>query len=196
MGCFKENKVTEKRQSKLEAVAESLQRFSEYLEDQSGSSYLALRNYILDHEYYDPQARDFDDADKLIDAGKYREAIQVMEGNWPNYLLVPRAHLLVAAAYRKLGEKKMSDMEVIIAGRLLRDIARSGAGTEENPYRVTRVMSQYDLLRKLGERRSSQMTLSRNGRQYDVLTTASGRDIWFDITMRMKRLRAALAEKK
>ncbi|WP_395753826.1 DUF4919 domain-containing protein [Prosthecobacter sp.] len=154
-----------------------------YLEQPSLETFMALRQAALSSEGFDPYSSELDGISALMEAGSWEQVIETISKSlFPNHLLSPGAHMSLGFAYHKLGREKESRFEQVVYTALLDGIKSTGAGTEEQPYHVTRTSDEYDLLMVEELRPTQQALIKKDGRAYDVMTTESGQKVWFDIT--------------
>lgn len=153
--------------------------FFDFMIEPSKESFLASRNFIVTHEDYNPYSDELDELNLLLDEEKYQEAT---EFNALNLLLSPRAHLLKTYAFEELQNKEGAKATQVLALRILECIEMTGNGSQERPYLVLRISDEKDLLIYLGEAMVSQALQSSGNQFFDVITTQSGKVIYFDIT--------------
>src|SRR4051794_30704824 len=123
--------------------------FLEFLREPSQVNFLAVRMMLLTHEAYQPYSDDLDRIHDLYNQQKFEEANSLCKESFPNLLLSPRAHLLLALTAQKLGKEEEAEMEYFIFERCLEGIVGTGNGTEQKPYLVLRTSDEYDLLQHL-----------------------------------------------
>lgn len=152
---------------------------AKFIEEPTKENFLLLRNDIVSDENYNPYSKDWDQLTDLLDAEKYEEAI---EFSTVNLFLSPRAHLYKQYAYEKLGNQNYADIEGMIAHRIMDGIEMTGDGTIENPYLVTSIIDESDMLMRWDENFFSQSLKHSNNKSFDIITTVSGKEYYFDIT--------------
>ena len=167
--------------------------FFKFIVEPSKENFLAARDTVVRHPDYEPYSDDLDVLEKLLDDGKYEEAAKF---NNINLFLSARAHLYKKYANEKLGNEKDAKMEHILAMGIIDGIEMTGDGTLENPYWVLRVSDERDLMLLLEENFASQALSHQNGRSYDIITTVSGKTIYFDITDCYNRMTATYGSGK
>jgi hypothetical protein len=74
-------------------------------------------------------------------------------------------------------------------------ILGTGDGTADHPYLVVRVSDEYDILRHLKKRSTSQGLRRKDDKSCDVMTCADGSQIWFDVSAPFNRLMRRLGDK-
>jgi len=167
--------------------------FFDFMMEPSKESFLASRKYIVEHEDYDPYSDDLDELNLLLDQEKYKEA---SEFSALNLILSPRAHLLKNYALDKLQNEQGAKAEHILAMRIMECIELTGDGSQASSYIVTRISDEKDMLLYLGEAMLSQALQSFENKYFDVITTQSGKTIYFDITDCYTRLPYIFEKKK
>lgn len=161
--------------------------FFKFIVEPSKENFLAARDIVVRHPDYAPYSDDLDVLEKLLDEEKYAEAVKC---NNINLVLSGRAHLYKKYAHEKLNNEKDAKMEHILAMGIIEGIEMTGDGTLENPYWVLRVSDERDLMLLLEDKFAAQALSHQNGRSYDIITTVSGRTIYFDITDCYNRMTA------
>jgi hypothetical protein len=160
-----------------------MEKYINYLQSPTFDNFVSLRDDVISTVGFNPYSSELDDTNTRMEDDDYEGLIQnTMENLLPNHLISPGAHLNLAFAYHKLGQKDAADMEMFIKDLLLQGISQSGDGTETKPYLVSRMSDERDYLFEHDLTLVSQALIERNGRDYDVITTKEREDIWFDIT--------------
>ncbi|WP_195849499.1 DUF4919 domain-containing protein [Nocardioides marmotae] len=118
----------------------------------------------------------------LLAAGRHAEVVAAVRDLMPGAFLSPSAHLALATAHDGLGDAERAGIERGRAWLALASIASTGDGAPEHPVSVLRVSDEYDVLRSRGLRPAGQRTVTRGGRDLDVLHCSDGSDLWFDVT--------------
>lgn len=154
-------------------------KFANFIEHPTKENFLELRNEVINHEDYNPYSNDWNQLTDLLDAERFEEAI---EFNTVNLLLSPRAHLYKQYALEKLGNQQHAGIEGMIAHYLMDGIEMTGNGSIESPYLVTSVTDERDMLMRWDEEFASQALTHSNNQSFDIITTASGKEYYFDIT--------------
>lgn len=167
--------------------------FFKFITEPSKENFLASRAVVVNHEDYNPYADDIHELQELLDKEMYKEA---GEFSTINLILSPRAHLYKRYAFEKLGQERDAEMEHILAVSIMEGIEMTGDGTLENPYIVTRIADERDLLMLLDEEFAGQALSHQNDKTYDIISTVSGKSIYFDITDCYARLGALHATGK
>jgi hypothetical protein len=153
-----------------------------FLNSRSDESFEALRQAYLRSSDYRPYDSRVESVYPLIDEQKFDQAFAQLQRMLPNLFLTPRARSLAAFLYEKLGREDAARREGIISQNLIVALSRTGDGTSERPYRVTRTEDEYDLLRYLGKEYVTQALVKDAMSSFDVLTCGDGTQVWFDVT--------------
>ena len=141
--------------------------------------FLKSRDIVINHEDYNPYSDDLSEIEKMLDNNDFDK---VIEYNNINVLLSPRVHLYKNYALKQMGNEDDAKSELILAQRIVENIALTGNGSMELPYIVTRVSDERDLLNYLEETFRGQSLIFENDIYYDRIDTVSGRQIYFNIT--------------
>lgn len=161
------------------------EQFINFIQKPTKASFLELRTFIINHDDYEPYSEDIRNINNLLHQNNFKEV--VLYGNI-NVLLSPRAHMYKSFAFRKLNDEKGAELEAQIGQTILEGIAFTGNGTLEQPYLVTRIDDERDFLTYLEEVFESQALINDADKSYDCITTASGKNIYFDITDCFKKM--------
>ena len=162
--------------------------FERFAGDPSPEHFHQLRERMVAEPTYNPAADDVEVAGRLLAGGEAERAREALVPVMTNYLLSPRAHLLLAAACERLGEAEDARRRRALAEACLRALLASGDGSAERPYLVTRVSDEYDVLDHVGARWTRQSLRRRAGRACDVFDLVGGGETWFDITEAVGRM--------
>lgn len=160
-------------------------QFVDFLKTPTQENFLQLRRSVLADEQFDPYSDAIAGVPRLMEAGEFEQALEMMKSAlFPRLLLSPGAHLNIAFILHKLGREKDAAFEHHVSQMLQRAIEGTGDGSESRPYLVTRTSDEYDYFfaHEL-EVESQALVKSDDGsRAFDVLTSKDGRRIWFDIS--------------
>lgn len=159
--------------------------FFQFIQEPSREAFLKSRDFVINHEEYDPYSDDLDTIEALLDEGKFEEAVDYHN---INVLLCPKAHLYKSFALKKLGREDDARSESIFAFRIIDNLELTGDGSLASPYVVTRISDESDFLMHLEEGFGHQSLVNDNGKFLDKITTQSGKEIHFDITDCYKRM--------
>ncbi len=161
------------------------EQFINFLQKPTKESFIELRSIIINHDEYEPYSDDIKNINNLLLQNNFREVAQYAS---VNIILSPRAHMYKSFAYRKLNDEKGAEIESTIGQTILEGIQLTGNGTLEKPYLVTRIDDERDFLTFLEEVFASQALINDEEKSYDCITTASGKNIYFDITDCFKKM--------
>jgi len=153
--------------------------FYAFIQTPGKELFLQSRAKVVAHPDYNPYSDDIRVIEDLTDEGKFDEAVRHRN---INTMLSPRANMLHAFAFSQLGLENEENAMAVVGGQILENILLTGNGSLQEPYMVTRVEDERDVLTSLQERSTAQALVQQDGRYYDRLTTESGREIYFDIT--------------
>lgn len=164
------------------AAGEATELFAAFLEKPGKESFLAVFKAVTEGDGYDPYSMELDSVWGMIRENKHKAAQEKLEKAMPNLLLSPLAHLYLAMAAEGLGEAEKAKAEREAAAKCIQGILATGDGSAEQPYLVSRVSDEYDLLRHLKKMRKVQGLRHKDGKSFDVMQCADGTEVWFDIT--------------
>ncbi|HEY8746861.1 MAG TPA: hypothetical protein VIM11_02725 [Tepidisphaeraceae bacterium] len=111
------------------------------------------------------------------------------------WLLSPTAHMLASFIASKLGDMRSSNVEGLMTQACFKGILGTGDGSSEQPYLVSRVRDEYEVLNYLGKASTLQAAVTSAGRFLDCHTCNDGSQVCFDITV-LKRLLDAQFKKQ
>ena len=165
------------------------QLFIDFLKSPTKERYVAVYQALTTGQEYNPYGDDLKEIKRLIGKKHYEEARQKLKTAWPSLLLSPSAHQCAATVARTLGDEATADKERQIAEKCLQGILATGDGSRERPYLVSRVSDEYDLIRHLNKRSTTQGLSLDGQRSYDVLNLDDGSQMWFDISAVFARVK-------
>lgn len=158
----------------------------EFLTDPTKETFLKCRELVINDPEYDPYSEDIENIQNLLNEGKFEEVIQYVN---VNILLSPRAHIYKYFAYKELGDEKGRNIEMTIAQIIFECLEKTGDGTKESPYMITRISDERDLVRHhLNKQDVSQNLVKDRDKIMDVLTLDDGTQLYFDIKDPYQRL--------
>ncbi len=158
----------------------------EFLADPTKETFLKCRELVIRDPEYDPYSEDLETMQDLLNTGKFEEVIKYVN---INILLSPRAHIYKYFAYKELGDEKGRSIEMTIAQIIFECLEKTGAGTKESPYMITRISDERDLVRHHLDKQDVSQTLVKDGDKImDVLTLDDGTPLYFDIKDPYQRL--------
>lgn len=151
----------------------------EFLKDPTKESFLKSREIVINDPEYNPYSDDTGNLLELLNEGKFEEVIRYVN---VNILLSPGAHIYKYFAYKELGDEKGMRMEMMIAQGIFEGLEKTGDGTRDSPYIVTRISDERDLVRHHFDKQDTGQRLFNDGdRIMDVLTLDDGTEMYFDI---------------
>lgn len=151
----------------------------EFLADPTKETFLKCRELVINDPEYDPYSEDIENMQDLLNEGKFEEVIQYVN---VNILLSPRAHIYKYFAYKELGEDKGRSIEMTIAQLIFECLEKTGDGTRDSPYIITRISDERDLIRHHFNKQDVSQSLVRDGNKImDALTLDDGSQLYFDI---------------
>lgn len=151
----------------------------EFLADPTKETFLKCRKLVINDPEYDPYSEDIENMQDLLNEGKFEEVIQYVN---VNILLSPRAHIYKYFAYKELAEDKGRSIEMTIAQLIFECLEKTGDGTKDFPYIITRISDERDLIRHHFNKQDVSQSLVRDGNKImDVLTLDDGSQLYFDI---------------
>jgi len=158
----------------------------ESLTDPTKETFLKCRELVINDPEYDPYSEDIENIQNLLNEGKFEEVIQYVN---VNILLSPRAHIYKYFAYKELGDEKGRNIEMTIAQIIFECLEKTGDGTKESPYMITRISDERDLVRHhLNKQDVSQNLIKDGDKIMDALTLDDGTQLYFDIKDPYQRL--------
>lgn len=163
--------------------------FFKFTTETTKENFSKSQQLIFSENDYDPYSDDLSNMEQLLDEGKFQE---VVDYGSINILLSPRAHLFKNYALRQLKKVKEAQIEMRLSSKILQCIKLSGAGTKEEPYLITRISDEKDFLDFIHDRLAKQSLFSENDKYYDLITTISKKEIYFDITIPYLKLSSIL----
>ena len=153
--------------------------FFDFVKTPDRELFMRSRTQLVQRPDYNAYSDDLRKLDSLLDEGKFDEALKYRSFN---LILRPRAQMLYAFAYAQKGLEKEENAAATIGSLIMENILLTGNGSKEQPYFVTRVEDERDVVMALGEHFASQVLLQDEGRYMDCITAQSGKNIYFDIT--------------
>lgn len=158
----------------------------EFLTDPTKETFLKCRELVINDPEYDPYSEDLENMQDLLNKGKFEEVILYKN---VNILLSPRAHIYKYFAYKELGDEKGRNIEMTIAQFIFECLVKTGEGTQDAPYVITRISDERDIVRQHLNKKDVSQNLIRDGDKImDVLTMDDGTQLYFDIKVPYQRL--------
>ena len=166
----------------METYAEVFQ----FLSDPTKETFLKCRELVINNPEYDPYSEDTDKVQDLLNEGKFKEVISYVN---INVLLSPSVHIFKYFAHRELGDEKAMGIEMSIAQILFECIEKTGDGTRNLPYIVTRISDERDLIRYHFNKEDKMQRLIKTENQIlDALSLTDGSEVYFDISVPYRRI--------
>jgi hypothetical protein len=176
---------------------EMIKAIGTLIREPSGERYLeAVRLYVAS-DVYDPDSMDVNDVDRLCELERFRDAVQRFVEVVPGWILSPRVHSLAGVAYQLAGDSAMAKLELQLSSALVTGILRTGSGTPDSPFVVTRLADEYDVIGYQISPESGELTrepvlsLERRldqieeGRWVETHKLSDGTEVSFDVSMEM-----------
>jgi|GEM_PF-2282059 len=162
----------------------------------SRESYLELAQAVVASPQYDPDSLAVNSVDEFLEEGEIEKALNRFTAIANHWIASPRMHTLAGVALEQYGDNEKARFELKMATALTTGILSTGDGSVLNPYVVTRVSDEYDVLGYRltvnGEleptsRVSVERQLQRmgDGRWMDQHRLSDGSSVWFDVSMMM-----------
>lgn len=155
------------------------ENFFDFVKTPDRQLFMRSRAQLVQLPEYNAYSDDLKKLDGLLAEGKFDEAL---EHRSYNLILSPRAQMLYAFAYANKGMEKEEKASTTIGSIIMDNILLTGNGSKEQPYFVTRIDDERDVLMALGERFTSQVLINEENRVLDCISTVSGNKVYFDIT--------------
>lgn len=159
--------------------------FFDFISNPNKENFLKSREMIINHPAYNPYSDDLEIIEKFLDESDFESVINYKN---INILLSPTAHLMKGYAAKQLNDENIIKAEYDFANGILDCIKLTGNGSKEQPYIVTRVEDEYEVLHQLKEKVGSQNLVIEDLKTFDLIKTESGKEIYFDITDCYKKL--------
>jgi len=145
----------------------------EFVNSGSTEAFWALREYLMDSPHYQPDSPLLEELWQAIE--DQRPDIEKLAAQlWPNFLLTPNAHYLLAKYYHAKGEETGAQVEKMFFRNLLDVWQVIGDGSPERPFLVTRVDEELTLCSFLEAEISGFDCQWVNAKLHDVLLTNKG----------------------
>lgn len=158
----------------------------EFLSDPTRETFLKCRELVINDPEYDPYSEDTGNIQKLLNEEKFQEVVKYVN---VNILLSPSVHIFKYFAYKELGDEKAMNIEMTIAQIIFECIEKTGDGTEDSPYIITRISDERDLIRyHFNKEDTMQRLVKGEDKIMDVLTLNDGSEVYFDISVPYRRI--------
>ena len=152
-----------------------------FFEDPSADGYLLARESILAECDYRQRSFEIDKLSRLDRQKEYRLVFEEVEQMLPLWALSPRVHFLAATAAQELGDMEELETSQYLMSVCLEGLLASGEGTAENPYRITYLSDEQDILLARGLLLASQRLVGSEEGFFDVIDCQYGTQVWFAV---------------
>lgn len=172
-----------------------MKNFFDFVQNPTGAHYRAILDKLTAGPEYRPYAGYIEQIQGLLDSEEYEKAYEACQRSKETLLLSPELHMLAGYAASKLGNDELFEAERVITSACVRGILDTGDGTKAKPYVVSVTGDEYFILEVLKKTFESQ-ALERDGERFlDLIRTAEGDEIFFDITKPYLNLQEQMFEK-
>jgi hypothetical protein len=168
-----------------------------FVEEPCRKTFLAARDAVLKDSPLRLVSTELAELDGLIELGQHQQVLDRLDALPASRILSPRVHCLAAEAAEALGQIDEGELERSLFVLVLKGLLSTGDGTPGNPYIVCHPSDEYDIVAALSQEAAGQSLVEQNGRLFDVLLCADGREMWFDVTDCLaRRVRRPLSRRK
>lgn len=164
----------------------------DFVKNPTKENFLKSRELVINSPDYDPYSEDLTTMEKLFEDKAYEKLNYYVT---VNVLLSPKAHFIKYLSLKETGNAKAAESIMFICYHILNCIEKTGDGTMQNPYIVTRVSDETDFLHfHLRKKHIRQKLIQSENKYMDVLTLEDGSELYFDITAPYRKI--AFSEKR
>lgn len=156
--------------------------FAAFVRRPTARTYCAVRDVIVAMPEYSSGVEILARLDGLCRAGRFERARALVNDMMPLWALSPKVHWLASRAASELNDQDDAELETFLMQTCLQGILATGDGGQQRPYLVTYAGDQSAVLGSLRLTPQRQMLVAGRGRQFDVVTSTEGAEIWFDVT--------------
>lgn len=153
--------------------------FFDFVKEPTKENFLKARKYVMENTNFNPYSSDLDKLVELLDAADYDGAIEYKS---INTVLSPRAHAMKRFAATKKGDDMSANAEHLLYVRITEGLLSTGDGSKSNPYMVTQITDERDIIQYLEQDVESQQLIKEDGKSIDRLITTKGDHFYFDVT--------------
>ncbi|MEI7486853.1 MAG: hypothetical protein WCJ72_05495 [Chryseobacterium sp.] len=158
----------------------------EFLTDPTKETFLKCREIVINDPEYDPYSKDIENIQTLLNGGEFQEVITYLN---INILLSPSAHIYKYFAYKELNDEKGMQIEMFMSQTIFECLEKTGDGTKDLPYIVTRISDERDFVRcHLNKEDAGQSLINDGENIMDVLKLDDGTELCFDIKVPYQRI--------
>lgn len=162
--------------------------FRTFYESPTPEQFRQLQQFVMSDDEYDPAALPLVQLGALFDDGRFDELASELDQLPQTWWLSPRFHFLAGIAAHELGDGSQSERRREAMQSCLKGLLTTGEGTHKQPFRVTYLTDEYDLMRVLGGDVRNQQVVGVGERNLDVITRHDGSEVWFDVTELLARM--------
>ncbi len=156
--------------------------FAEFLETPNGTTFTALREWLIQQPEYDYASLDLDEVAALTQDENFGAVIDQGDDAMPNWVLSPSMHQYLAEAARSQGDEDRAKVEEYLIKACLAGLSQSGDGSAEKPYLLTHPADEYDLVESLGKVVTEHTTLVDLASPLSRVTCEDGTILHFDVS--------------
>ena len=109
------------------------------------------------------------------------QLINIFSDNIYTLNLSPSAHNFLSIAYSNLGKKELAIEEKRVAEYLIKEILNTGNGSREQPYKITTLSDEDDVIKYMGKTSLNDKSEKHNGKLLHRITLEDGSEKIFDI---------------
>ena len=172
------------------------ERFTRFVAEPTFERYLAVRELIQAMPEYDPYGGALEAIGPPFEAGAFRKVLRACDALGWEWCLSPRVHFWTGVAAQQQGDADRSAQAKCRIQACLQGLLSTGDGTQEQPFLVTYLSDEYDLLRCLSAAPvAGQELLDAWCAQCDVIHCRDGRQYWFDVTVLLATPRSSARRK-
>ena len=161
--------------------------FQVFVEHPTDRLFQQLRWKTIGDVGYESNSTRFAELSLLCAEGCYNTVQDVVADMLPQWQLSPCLHYYTGIAALELGDVELATYHRRCFEVCLQALLQTGDGSLENPYVVTYVRDEYDILQALEVDVRCQQLLETGSRRLDVITSHDGCDICFDVTAILQR---------
>ena len=153
-----------------------------FVAEPSKKSYLRAREELLTASERILDATLLDPLTLLHDAGDMTGLSAALAALPPIAALTPRVHYYAALAAEARHDDDDLELERMLLVVCLRALLMTGDGSPEQPYVVSALCDENDLLESLELAPETRRLVHRGDSVFDVVTCDEGSEIWFDVS--------------
>ncbi len=159
------------------------ERFSRFVAKPTFQRYCEVRQLVLSAPDYDPYFSVLESIEVAFEAEDFSAVLAACDACGPSCCLSPRIHVLTGISAEETGDSARARQERRQAQACLRALRDGGDGTAEDPFLVTFLSDEYDLLRSLQAAKVlGQRLVEGPAGPCDVICCDDGSEYWFDVT--------------